>query len=350
MRAPEWIRTTDTGFRRAVLYPLSYEGAPVQCTGFAPVLSHRGPRVPACQTGSMTLLIDPPLWPAHGTCFSHLVSESSLVELHGAAERIGLSPRAFDRDHYDVPEHLHRAAVEAGALAVSAGELTRRLRASGLRVPARERPRRIRRRLLSAWERTLPGRPGLGEALLADWDGEGRHYHTSVHLAEVLERIEELDAGSARPAGEARPLRIAAWYHDVVYEGVPGRDERLSAERAAADLAGVLPQEELERIRRLILATADHSAASEERLWPVFHDADLGILAAPPDRYRRYSESVRLEYAHVPEEAFRSGRARILRGLLREGGLYLTETARRGWEPAARRNLEAEIAALEDAR
>ena len=25
--APEWIRTTDTGFRRAVLYPLSYGGA-----------------------------------------------------------------------------------------------------------------------------------------------------------------------------------------------------------------------------------------------------------------------------------------------------------------------------------
>lgn len=24
--APEWIRTTDTGFRRAVLYPLSYWG------------------------------------------------------------------------------------------------------------------------------------------------------------------------------------------------------------------------------------------------------------------------------------------------------------------------------------
>ena len=24
--APDWIRTNDTGFRRAVLYPLSYEG------------------------------------------------------------------------------------------------------------------------------------------------------------------------------------------------------------------------------------------------------------------------------------------------------------------------------------
>lgn len=25
-RALDWIRTNDTGFRRAVLYPLSYEG------------------------------------------------------------------------------------------------------------------------------------------------------------------------------------------------------------------------------------------------------------------------------------------------------------------------------------
>ncbi|MCP3426417.1 DUF4031 domain-containing protein [Rothia sp. AR01] len=295
----------------------------------------------------MTLLIDPPLWPAHGTLFSHLVSETDLDELHAAAERIGLSPRAFDRDHYDVPEHLHRAAVDAGALAVSAGELTRRLRASGLRVPARERPRRIRNRLLRAWERTLPGHPGLGRRVLDSWDGPGRHYHTSVHLAEVLERLDALAPPGSLDAGEDGILRLAAWYHDVVYEGSPGADERLSAERCVADLTGVLPDRELARVVALIRATADHAASDAEPLWPIFHDADLGILAAAPDRYRRYARDVRREYAHVPERVFRTERAAVLRRLRAGAPLYLTGAAR-AWESAARGNLDAEIAELEE--
>ena len=30
----------------------------------------------------MTVLIDTPLWPKHGTVWSHLVSDSSIDELH----------------------------------------------------------------------------------------------------------------------------------------------------------------------------------------------------------------------------------------------------------------------------
>ncbi|MDN5669473.1 MAG: DUF4031 domain-containing protein, partial [Renibacterium salmoninarum] len=51
----------------------------------------------------MAVYIDPPTWPAHGTYFSHLVSDQSLAELHRMAADAGLTERAFDRDHYDVP-------------------------------------------------------------------------------------------------------------------------------------------------------------------------------------------------------------------------------------------------------
>ncbi len=89
----------------------------------------------------MTVLVDPPLWPRHGRTWSHLVSDTSLAELHAFAERAGLPRRAFDLDHYDVPDERHAELVALGAVPVSAGELIRRLRASGLRVPARDRPR-----------------------------------------------------------------------------------------------------------------------------------------------------------------------------------------------------------------
>jgi len=85
------------------------------------------------------VLIDEPLWPAHGTLFAHLVSDASLEELHAFARQAGIPFRAFDLDHYDVPAHRHASLVESGALLVTRREFVVRLRASGLRVSARDR-------------------------------------------------------------------------------------------------------------------------------------------------------------------------------------------------------------------
>ncbi len=52
----------------------------------------------------MTVLIDPPRWPAHGRLWSHLVSDLSYPELHDFAAANRLPARGFDHDHYDVPQ------------------------------------------------------------------------------------------------------------------------------------------------------------------------------------------------------------------------------------------------------
>ncbi|WP_207457327.1 DUF4031 domain-containing protein [Desertivibrio insolitus] len=87
----------------------------------------------------MTVLVDKPIWPAHGMLWAHLVSDESLAELHAFAASVGIPRRAFDRDHYDVPEERIPELVAAGAVAVTGRELVRRLQASGLRVSQRER-------------------------------------------------------------------------------------------------------------------------------------------------------------------------------------------------------------------
>lgn len=87
----------------------------------------------------MTVLIDPPAWPAHGRLWSHLVSDASYEELHDFAAANGVPARGFDLDHYDVPEESHARLIAAGAVAVSGHELVRRLIASGLRVTGRQR-------------------------------------------------------------------------------------------------------------------------------------------------------------------------------------------------------------------
>jgi predicted metal-dependent HD superfamily phosphohydrolase len=291
----------------------------------------------------VAILIDPPLWPAHGTHFSHLVSDSSLAELHRFAAAAGIRERAFDRDHYDVPVSRYRELVELGAFEVSAGELTRRLQASGLRVPARQRPEKLRRVLLRRWNELLPGQEDLGRALLERWAEPHRHYHGPGHLLAVLEALGQL----APPVGSGlrpRAVWLAAWFHDAVYNGRAGQDEQDSADLAAASLptAGVGPDETAEVVR-LVLLTAEHSPGPQDESGALLCDADLAVLGGAPAEYRSYVRAVRQDYAHVADADFAAGRTAVVRRLLELDPLYRTPAARAKWLDSAKRNLTAEL-------
>ncbi len=124
----------------------------------------------------MVVLVDEARWPAHGRHWAHLVSDTSLEELHAFARAAGLPPRGFDHDHYDVPDTQVPQLVAAGAQPVGSRELLRRLVASGLRVPARDRtpggghpaPRGVVGVLLAAGAGTRFGGP---KALARSADG-----------------------------------------------------------------------------------------------------------------------------------------------------------------------------------
>ncbi len=90
----------------------------------------------------MTIWVDPPTWPAHGRLWSHVISDTSLSELHAFAVAAGIPERSFEGDHYDIPEFRYTDVVEAGAIPVSGREVARKLAASGLRFRKRkgERP------------------------------------------------------------------------------------------------------------------------------------------------------------------------------------------------------------------
>ena len=81
----------------------------------------------------MTILVDQAIWPWRGRRWAHLVSDESYDELHAFAARLGIERRAFQGDHYDVPDEYRTRAIELGATPVDARDLVRRLRAAGLR-------------------------------------------------------------------------------------------------------------------------------------------------------------------------------------------------------------------------
>jgi len=289
----------------------------------------------------VAVLIDPPRWPAHGTLFSHLVSDSSLAELLEFADAHQVAVRAFDHDHCDVPERRHADLVAAGARPVEPSELVRRLVASGLRVRTPQRtpkPEQVLAPLRAAWHELMPGRPALGEELLSRWQEPHRHYHDVRHLAQLLSALDVVV-----PDGASRPVVLAGWFHDAVHDGEAGTDEERSAQLAEAELADAgLPADEVAEVARLVRLTTEHRPEADDADGVALVDADLSILGQPEARYHMYSRDVRLEYPRVADQMFAGGRLRVLEALSSREPLFGERTAQRAWSVQAGRNLAVE--------
>ncbi|MEV7523136.1 hypothetical protein [Streptomyces sp. NPDC091371] len=209
--------------------------------------------------------------------------------------------------------------------------------------------------LRARWQATVtaagadPDRdPGpYADRLLAAWAEPQRRYHTTAHLADVLARIDVLAPHAADPAA----VRLAAWFHDAVYR--PDRSE--NEERSAAMAERALPELGVDAARtaevaRLVRLTVTHDPAPGDTNGEALCDADLAVLAGTPDAYAAYAAAVRDEYGFVPDEAFRTGRAAVLRQLLGLPRLYRTPYGAAHWEAPARANLAGELSHLEEIR
>lgn len=181
------------------------------------------------------------------------------------------------------------------------------------------------------------------DRLLAAWAEPQRRYHTTAHLADVLARVDVLAPHAADPAA----VELAAWFHDAVYRPDRSENEERSAalaERALPEL-GVAPARTAE-VARLVRLTVTHDPAPGDTNGEVLCDADLAVLAGAPQDYAAYAAAVRAEYGFVPDEAFRTGRAAVLRQLLALPRLFRTPYGTTHWEAPARRNLTAELTEL----
>ncbi|TNH29530.1 metal-dependent phosphohydrolase [Micromonospora orduensis] len=199
----------------------------------------------------------------------------------------------------------------------------------------------------AAGARPEPAVRRAGEHLLAHWREPQRHYHTVTHLAAVLDVVDR----HADLAGRVDLVRLAAWYHDAVYDprAVGHANERDSAALATSMLTGLgVPVSAVAEVHRLVLLTSGHAVTPQDRDGALLCDADLAVLATPPETYDRYAAAVRREYAHVPEPAFRAGRAAVLTGLLALPALFRLPPLAARWERPARDNLRRELAALTD--
>src|SRR5687767_8384735 len=193
------------------------------------------------------------------------------------------------------------------------------------------------------WLEALPAHwiEGLGPEVFTigrcSYETPGRCYHTWAHVLECLDKLHFFTCDSPRN------VFLAVLFHDAVY--APGRADN-EAESAALAVATLeryssVPAGEVARVRRMILATAEHRADDwADTDLRVLLDIDMSILGAERTRYQRYADDVRREFAGVApdERRYRFGRLRFLQGLLARPSLFLTSLARERWEASAREN------------
>lgn len=163
-----------------------------------------------------------------------------------------------------------------------------------------------------------------------------------------MAHIEHCLSELARAEGQAVHPDEVKWtllFHDAVYDPLRQDNEARSADWACRVMAQLgRPDDAQQRVRDMILATAhrEEPRTPDEAL---VLDIDLSILGAEEAIFDEYDHAVREEYAYVPEDAYREGRARILESFLRRERLFHTAAFRR-YEKRARANIERALARL----
>ena len=185
----------------------------------------------------------------------------------------------------------------------------------------------------------------VADALLARWTEPHRRYHNLDHLRAVLDVV---DAWAGH-ADDPDLVRLAAFFHDAVYDPYRSDNEENSADLAVSLLTFCnVPPHALQEVHRLVRLTAGHQVADSDTNGMLLADADLAVLARDWPDYVAYADAIRAEYAHVPDDLFRAGRAQVLSGLLALPSLYRIEPLRAQWEERARANIARELSGLSE--
>ena len=209
--------------------------------------------------------------------------------------------------------------------------------------------------------RSLEGshKPTAWDALDGGYSSGRRAYHGWEHIAELLEKLDEFQALTDKPA----LIATAVFWHDSVYATrAPDGGKRSDLENVqdSAELFlrhTLLNAADAAAVHELIMATADHTRAEAKKEHydgfagdlDLFLDLDLSPLAAPWKTFAANLENIRFEFAWVPEREFHTTQIGVLEGFLKaDARLFRRAETRKKWLAAARDNLRFCIDALQE--
>jgi predicted metal-dependent HD superfamily phosphohydrolase len=212
------------------------------------------------------------------------------------------------------------------------------------------RSHHLQQKLAISWQQCwqdLPIDPSTSDRifqLLIDaYTQPNRYYHNLTHIDRLLSTIARFSTTLNDPLA----VYLAAWFHDFVYDPQAADNEIQSASAARELLPKTgVDRDSIDRISALILATQGHQTDPSDRDRCIFLDADLAILGADPATYDLYQRSIRREYSWVADDAYRTGRIRVLESFFHRDRLYYTDLLFDELESIACNNITTELMQL----
>jgi len=201
-----------------------------------------------------------------------------------------------------------------------------------------------RERWTRLWQKTASQGDGSAwfEILDTHYAEGHRYYHTARHISECLMEFDDASHLATQPVA----VELALWFHDAIYDTHAADNEEQSALLAQRCLENAGAAVDLQSsVRDLVLVTKAHEGSTHPDA-PLLVDVDLSILGAREERFFEYEDQIRLEYAWVPEDIFRTKRAEILQRFLARDVIYRTPRFYQTHEKQARANLRASLERL----
>jgi predicted metal-dependent HD superfamily phosphohydrolase len=142
-------------------------------------------------------------------------------------------------------------------------------------------------------------------------------------------------------------MELTFWYHDCYYDPTAKDNESRSAylgkTRVGTELQ--LNQSVGDKMRDLVLFS-QYTRPPITRDEKILQDIDLSIFGGSIDMFGKYEKDIRLEYAFVEPEAYRKGRAEVLKRFLRSPFYFTPEMCYSSYEDLAQRNIRKAIETL----
>jgi predicted metal-dependent HD superfamily phosphohydrolase len=201
------------------------------------------------------------------------------------------------------------------------------------------------------WDSLLSDPNNIFDLIYSFYTSKNRYYHNINHIVNCQQQLDGFVSEFNRQIlpGESyndfKEIRLALWFHDIIYDARLNNNEELSA-ILAKEL--IRPFSEVyDNVPDLILFTK-HNRAAENFNEEVISDIDLSILGAYSREYQKYSDAIRLEYGFVPDYAYYAGRLKILESIIGKEHIYYTEYFRDLYETSARINIREEIKCIKE--
>lgn len=186
--------------------------------------------------------------------------------------------------------------------------------------------------------------------VLDSWNMRGRTYHNARYLGRVLENLGTLEDAAVDPDA----LRVAFAYRGALEE-VGWEDSGLEPVPASVPATGSLkglldlgvPQERTDRVADLVRQLSTHIPDDDDLDARLIIDADMAVLAAPPQHYRAFVDGLRRESPHMDSVFFLHHRRKAIQRVLARRHIFFSPLGRK-WDESARENLEAELESIEE--